>query len=229
MIQNERRYLEFIRQRGVGTNDQVSSSPDSYVSYLNSVSRILRIDITPDLLHHEGDVTRIMNEIRGEQADGTIRNYGSAMRQYVAMVIEHGLGPTRPTFPEFRSPDRIRADEALADWFESQEVMDTVSGSRLSKSSEERRRLMESMEAGPNNAIAPGGWNVPFLWQGREYRILKVEYRDGRAEVEVVPDEPALVAVLKGRIQTAKHHVLTYHQGFGFICLPEENHRYQGI
>jgi hypothetical protein len=76
------------RSRG---QDQVASSPASYVSYLNSVSQLLAADISPELLHSETDVERIIGELQGERARATIRNYASAMRQYVAMVLEAGL------------------------------------------------------------------------------------------------------------------------------------------
>jgi hypothetical protein len=91
MIQHEPRYLEYIIRQGVGAKDQVASSPASYVSYLNSVSQLLAVDISPELLHSETDVERIIGQLQGERAPATIRNYASAMRQYVAMVLEAGL------------------------------------------------------------------------------------------------------------------------------------------
>ena len=91
MIQHKERYLEYIKQQGVGANDQVASSPASYVSYLNGVSRLLGADILPQLLHSADEVKRIATQLRGDREPGTIRNYSSAMRQYVAMVHEDGL------------------------------------------------------------------------------------------------------------------------------------------
>ena len=41
MIVNESQYRQWIIERGVGQNDRVASSPDSYISYLESVSKSL--------------------------------------------------------------------------------------------------------------------------------------------------------------------------------------------
>jgi hypothetical protein len=93
-IQHEPRYREFIQFRGVGSNDVVAASVESYVSYLESVSRILGIPISPELLRGEDDVERIAERLRGLRAEKTINNYKSAMRQYFAMVEEGGLSAT---------------------------------------------------------------------------------------------------------------------------------------
>jgi hypothetical protein len=85
-IEHEARYREYIQERGVGSNDLAASSPDSYVSYLNSVSRLLGVTISPALLNCEEDVESIASKLLGNRADKTIGNYKSAMRQYVAMV-----------------------------------------------------------------------------------------------------------------------------------------------
>jgi len=50
MIRYSSEYRQWIVSRGVGTNDRVASSPDSYVSYLHSVSKILNSDISPTIL-----------------------------------------------------------------------------------------------------------------------------------------------------------------------------------
>jgi hypothetical protein len=91
MIMHESLYLEFIIRRGVGTNDRVASSPDSYISYLRSVGELIRSDITPEVLRSEADVSNIAKRLKGKRAEKTIRNYCSAMRQYVAMVEADGL------------------------------------------------------------------------------------------------------------------------------------------
>lgn len=91
MIKNEREYLEFIQSKGVGSNDRVASSPASYISYLNSVSEILGTDITPSRLRSEADISFIIKEIEGERSPKTIRNYRTAMRQYIGFVTELGL------------------------------------------------------------------------------------------------------------------------------------------
>lgn len=91
MIHHESLFLDFIASRGVGSKDAVASSPASYVSYLNSVAKLIGSDITPALLRTEGDVRDIATSISGDRKKSTIRNYCSAMRQYVAMVEAKGL------------------------------------------------------------------------------------------------------------------------------------------
>lgn len=86
MIENQREYHEWIQKHCVGENDKVASSPDSYVSYLNGVSALLGADISPRTLASEADVLNIARTLEGKRAPGTIRNYKSAMRRYVAMV-----------------------------------------------------------------------------------------------------------------------------------------------
>ena len=86
MIFHKGEYYAWIESRGVGSNDLVASSPDSYVSYLKSVSKLIGKDISPELLSTEEDVERVARSIKGLRAPKTITNYKSAMRQYVAMV-----------------------------------------------------------------------------------------------------------------------------------------------
>ncbi len=86
MIVHRSEYYAWIESRGVGSNDLVASSPDSYISYLNSVSKLIRKDISPELLSTEEDVERIARSMEGRRSPKTITNYKSAMRQYVAMV-----------------------------------------------------------------------------------------------------------------------------------------------
>lgn len=85
MIVNESQYRQWIVDRGVGQNDRVASSPDSYISYLNSVSESIGEDISPSLLSSEADVDKIANRIT-DKASNTIQNYKTAMRRYVEMV-----------------------------------------------------------------------------------------------------------------------------------------------
>jgi hypothetical protein len=79
-------FLDFITRRGVGSRDVVASSPASYISYLNSVSKLIGSDITPIILRTEIDVCNIARSLNGKRKENTIRNYCSAMRQYIAMV-----------------------------------------------------------------------------------------------------------------------------------------------
>ena len=91
MIKFKKEYVKFIEQKGVGLKDHVASSVDSYVSYLNSVSGILKKDITPEFLNSEDDVDRFVLMLKGQKADKTVSNYRSAMRQYVNMVMALNL------------------------------------------------------------------------------------------------------------------------------------------
>lgn len=91
MITHEPLYYEWIQQQGVGLNDRIASSPKSYVSYLNGISELLGKDISPAILSTEEDVLAIARKLEGRRAKATIRNYKSAMRQYVAMVKAHRL------------------------------------------------------------------------------------------------------------------------------------------
>lgn len=85
-IKFQHEYVRFIAQRGVGANDMVASSPDSYLSYLRSVSSHLSIDIDETTLCSEHDVQRLAAAIESVRAPRTVANYVSAMRQYVAMI-----------------------------------------------------------------------------------------------------------------------------------------------
>lgn len=91
MIEYKELYIRFITSRGVGSNDRVASSPKSYVSYLNGVSRLLGRDITPAMLRSEDDVSNVMRRLSGQRELATLRHYQTAMRQYVAMVQSEGL------------------------------------------------------------------------------------------------------------------------------------------
>lgn len=86
MIHYESEYLGWLHRRGVGENDRVASSPDSYLSYLRSVSELIGADISPSLLACETDVLAVAQQLNGRRADATIRNYKAAMRQYMSMV-----------------------------------------------------------------------------------------------------------------------------------------------
>ena len=91
MIEYQELYVRFITLRGVGSKDHVASSPKSYVSYLNGVSKLLNQDITPVTLRSEDDVSNVLQRLSGRRAESTLRNYRTAMRQYVAMVQSEGL------------------------------------------------------------------------------------------------------------------------------------------
>jgi hypothetical protein len=91
MILHKELYLNFIIERGVGENDRVADSRLSYISYLNSVSKLIGKNIGPDILTTEADISKIKVELDGKRAPSTISNYCSAMRQYIAFVKSEGL------------------------------------------------------------------------------------------------------------------------------------------
>ena len=86
MIRYLNEYYTWIVAAGVGSNDRVASSPDSYVSYLNTVSKLLEKEVSPEILSNDSDVENIARQLEGRRAPKTITNYKSAMKQYVAMV-----------------------------------------------------------------------------------------------------------------------------------------------
>ena len=90
MIKYEIKYKSYIKAKGVGSNDRVADSIKSYLSYLRSVSKHLNISITPKTLSSEIDIVNLSNKLKGKVSDKTIKNYGSAMRQYVSMVKSLG-------------------------------------------------------------------------------------------------------------------------------------------
>lgn len=91
MIKHELQYLEYIQECGVGSKDQVASSPASYVSYLRSVSKLIKHDITPEILRSETDISNIAAKLNGLRSPKTIKNYCSAMRQYITFIEEKRL------------------------------------------------------------------------------------------------------------------------------------------
>lgn len=86
MIINERKYLEFIERNGIGKNDLVASSTKSYISYLNTVSKLIGEDLSEKNLYDENCVNEIANRLKGLRSDKSISNYKSALRQYVEMI-----------------------------------------------------------------------------------------------------------------------------------------------
>jgi len=93
MVEYLDKYQSFIKIKGVGSNDIVSYSVESYVSYMNSVSTHLDISVGPKNLSTEHDITSLSGCLSksGKVSEKTIKNYRSAMRQYVRMVNEFGL------------------------------------------------------------------------------------------------------------------------------------------
>jgi len=67
--------------------DKVASSIKSYISYLNSVSRIINEDLSKENLYNENCITTIISRINKIGVNiKSIPKYTTAMRQYVKMV-----------------------------------------------------------------------------------------------------------------------------------------------
>ncbi|HBY66618.1 MAG: hypothetical protein CMC07_12625 [Flavobacteriaceae bacterium] len=86
MIKNEQKYLEWIEKNGVGKNDNVASSTKSYISYLNTVSKLIHEDISEKNLYDESCIAEISQKLKGLRSEKSISNYKSALRQYANMV-----------------------------------------------------------------------------------------------------------------------------------------------
>jgi hypothetical protein len=93
MIQFEDKYKKFIKEKGVGENDNVADSIKSYISYLNSVERYCKIKIGPNTLSTDSDIEALFSQLsKAEKLSAkTIKNCGSAMRHYVSMIDELNL------------------------------------------------------------------------------------------------------------------------------------------
>jgi hypothetical protein len=134
----------------------------------------------------------------------------------------------KPTLPaDVRSPSQLQADAAAAaeDWqgFTTEVVLDEDGAHQIL---EHCRNLAKESEM--DQTIALGGVkNQPFRWKDKVFRILRCEYVNGEALVEVVPHDAAFIAEVKRRVQADRFHTLTYYQGFGFICFPEDYQQYQ--
>lgn len=130
---------------------------------------------------------------------------------------------------EFRSVAQQRADEEIAADAERYLVRDAATKWTVMAASDERRSLAEAAaDETENNAIASGGLNVPFLWNGKVYRIARASHRSGQTTVESSPRDTAFESEVRRRIEAVPFRVLTFYQGFGFICFPEDYARYQG-
>src|SRR5438128_185412 len=128
--------------------------------------------------------------------------------------------------PDRRTPEQVLADEEIAAGYDDYVVRDATTGWSVLDATDERRKLAAA--GGPNNAIAAGGLNVPFLWKGKVYRITRADRRGGTTEVAVSPADSGFEAEVRRRIEAVPHHVLTFYQGFGFVCFPEDYANYQG-
>jgi hypothetical protein len=132
---------------------------------------------------------------------------------------------TRTATPATRTEAQKAADERIAqaaetgDWSGlARTVLFTPEGARALA---EHRRDLEPASFRANTL------QQPFRWKERVFHIVRSDYADGKANVELVPQEPVLAAELERRIEMNRFHVLPYYQGFGFIALPEDYSRYE--
>ena len=132
------------------------------------------------------------------------------------------------TQAEFRTPTQILADEEIVAEAERFIVTDATTRWTIHAATDERQALSEANADETNNAIAAGGLNVPFLWNGKAYRVVRASHRAGSTSVESSPRDTAFETEVRRRIDAVPFHVLTFYQGFGFICFPEDYARYQG-
>lgn len=83
----------YLDQIGVGHNDRVASSPKSYVSYLNSVSRILGLEITPATVSSRTMADHLAQKIRllEIRSPRTVDHYKTALRRYAEFANLRGF------------------------------------------------------------------------------------------------------------------------------------------
>ena len=91
MIKHEDEYLDYIKSQGVGAKDIVADSAKSYRGYLNAVSGLLEIDISPETIHSKQDVEELAELLLEHRKRNTVRNYCSALNRYVEMVQKENL------------------------------------------------------------------------------------------------------------------------------------------
>ena len=58
------------------------------------------------------------------------------------------------------------------------------------------------------------------------YRIIRAEYHRGTTTIEVTPPDVDFRAEVVRRIEAVPYRVLTFYQGFGFVCFPEDYAKY---
>lgn len=132
---------------------------------------------------------------------------------------------TNKAAPDTRTLARKEADEAIA---RAAETGDWTGFTReVLLTPEAARQLVEFSRDLDPAEVRARATQQPFRWKEHVFRIVRCDYVNGQALVEVEPHEPALVAELQKRIELNRFHILPYYQGFGFIALPEDHDRYE--
>ena len=120
-----------------------------------------------------------------------------------------------------RRAEQRRADEAAADgvWegFETEDLLTEEGALEI---------LSHSRTLRGDDALGHAV-GQPFRWKTKVYRIARCDCVDGEAVVEATPDDADFTAEVKRRVESNRFHALTYYQGFGFICFPEDYAKYQ--
>jgi len=88
VVKNINKFKSFITKNGVGSNDVVSDSVRSYLTYIKQTAKHTQIEINSDSLNSSSDIDDFVQELKlsGKVSKKTITNYTSAMKQYVKMV-----------------------------------------------------------------------------------------------------------------------------------------------
>jgi hypothetical protein len=126
-----------------------------------------------------------------------------------------------------RSAAQQLADAAVAagnwDGFETEQLLTEEGAAQIL---EHRQNLAREREVDPSAAL---GFvkSQPFRWRDKVFRILRCDYVNGQALVEVAPSDPEFVAELTGRIERDRFHHLNVYLGFGFSCFPEDYLKYR--
>jgi hypothetical protein len=124
-----------------------------------------------------------------------------------------------------RTEAQKKADEAIA---QAAETGNWQGFERVQLCTEEgARQLLESRRTMAPAVLLAQITKQPFRWKHHVLRIVRCEYSDGKATVEVAPDMPEFAAEIRKRIEQNRFHYLPYYQGSGFISFPEDYSRYQ--
>ena len=133
--------------------------------------------------------------------------------------------------PEFRTPEQIEADERIAngDWSQCTSRVEIMTQeAALAILAARKKAPTANGTVDSVGGLLFGLKDLPFIWKGRPFRILRAIYDHGQADVEVAPSDSEFESELKKRIEADRLHALTFFQGCGFTCFPEDYARYQG-
>lgn len=90
----------------------------------------------------------------------------------------------------------------------------------------DHRQNMTKEQAMDQTATTTSLRSQPFRWKDKVFRILRADYVNGQALVEIAPHDEEFAAQVKKRIEEDRFHSLNVYLGFGFICFPEDYSKY---